>query len=240
MVRRSTTTYYPIVSRSKSIIKRACTTSSDLNDISDLKRDIFKLSLYNKDTELINKAQGGDRDVSAENNSSEDVESPEIMNKQNKVTNSFTQTPNNEEENVIEKGTICVSDVAEDYSIQEGSYIEIKMEQNDQLDNETTLISNNLIEHDDVEEEEVSYNVDLTVKGTELKDITGISPYKSTSKKVVSESGTYRSIHKPLKELIYQTNMKLYDVDSRKVQYRAGLSKSVSCIPSLHPKKTQN
>lgn len=239
MVRRSTTTYYPTVSRSSSILKRASTTSLDLNDINDLKRDIFKLSLYNKDTEPKNKAQANDEDVTAEYNSSEDYESPEIINGQNKVMNSLAHTLNNEEENVVGQGTICVSDVAEEYSIQEGSYIEIKMEQNDQIDNEKTLISNSLVEQDEVQEE-VSYNVNLTLKGTELKDIETTSPYSSTSKNEISASHSYRSIHKPLKELIYQTNMKLYDVDSRKVRYRAGLSKSASGIPSLHPKKTQN
>lgn len=44
-------------------------------------------------------------------------------------------------------------------------------------------------------------------------------------------------IHKPLKDLIYKTNKEIYNVDSHKVQYKAGLSKKNTLIPSLHPNR---
>ncbi|SCU80442.1 LADA_0B07470g1_1 [Lachancea dasiensis] len=47
--------------------------------------------------------------------------------------------------------------------------------------------------------------------------------------------GRLSSVHKPLKDLIYQTNHKLYRVDSHKVCHKAGLSKKWPTeLPHLH------
>lgn len=44
-------------------------------------------------------------------------------------------------------------------------------------------------------------------------------------------------VHKPLKDLINKTNRRLYNVDSSKVTYKAGLSKRRAELPSLHPRR---
>lgn len=44
-------------------------------------------------------------------------------------------------------------------------------------------------------------------------------------------------VHQSLKDLIYRTNKQLYDVDSNKVKYKAGLSRKGLSVPSLHHKK---
>lgn len=44
-------------------------------------------------------------------------------------------------------------------------------------------------------------------------------------------------VHKSLKDLIYKTNKELYQIDSNKVRYKAGLSRKGAIIPSLHQKK---
>ncbi|EDO19267.1 hypothetical protein Kpol_1036p9 [Vanderwaltozyma polyspora DSM 70294] len=49
----------------------------------------------------------------------------------------------------------------------------------------------------------------------------------------------YTQVHKSLKELIDKTNRSLYNVDSRIVTYKAGLSKKCSLLPSLHPNRRQ-
>lgn len=49
----------------------------------------------------------------------------------------------------------------------------------------------------------------------------------------------YQVVHKPLKELIYRANKDFYNVDSHRVKYKAGLSKNLAYIPSLHPNKTK-
>lgn len=45
------------------------------------------------------------------------------------------------------------------------------------------------------------------------------------------------AVHKSLKDLIYKTNRNLYDVDSNKVKYKAGLSRKGLAVPSLHRRK---
>lgn len=49
-----------------------------------------------------------------------------------------------------------------------------------------------------------------------------------------SMNSSFEYVHKPLKDLIYKTNKNIYDVDSRKVKYKAGLSKRNNILPSLH------
>lgn len=44
-------------------------------------------------------------------------------------------------------------------------------------------------------------------------------------------------VHKSLKDLIHKTNKNLYDVDSNKVKYKAGLSRKGLAVPSLHRRK---
>lgn len=54
----------------------------------------------------------------------------------------------------------------------------------------------------------------------------------------LDEVAVPESVHKPLKDLIYQTNKRFYDVDSNKVRYKAGLSRKGLAVPSLHHKKS--
>lgn len=53
----------------------------------------------------------------------------------------------------------------------------------------------------------------------------------------LDESQSSDWVHKPLKDLIFKTNKRFYDIDSNKVRYKAGLSRRASMIPSLHRRK---
>ena len=238
MVRRSSTTYYPTLSGSRVKLRRATTLSLDENNINDLKRDIFKLSLYSKDTEPIDEIQETVTHISAENSSCEhdsnDVasRSPEIVENYNDISQNISiNAPNIEDNNIIEQNIPDVPHITGESMSKEESSIEMKIGMNDQQDDESTFISDYTSEQNDGEDQ-ISFNQEQTVMSIES---TGI--YPETSQNTTYTSNSYANIHKPLKELIYQTNRKLYDVDSRKVQYRAGLSKAAIGIPSLHPNK---
>ncbi|CCK71555.1 Hed1p KNAG_0H01420 [Huiozyma naganishii CBS 8797] len=108
-------------------------------------------------------------------------------------------------------------------------------------------------------DEEVSKEIDssngigATAADAESPCVTGReSPYLSqeedspqtsspdTSGTAYVTTALPREVHKSLKELIYKTNRELYDVDSNKVQYKAGLSReSGHHIPSLHTKRVE-
>lgn len=242
MGRRSTTTYYPIPSRSKITLRRATTTSLDENNISELKRDIFKLSLYNRNTEPIKEIRENVVHISTgrspreHNPNDEAYRNPEIVDNHNNVLDLSMNTANSDEDDAIEQSTICISDITEDCSIQKESSIVTKIETNDQIDCDSTFISDNTFEQDE-KAEDIPFNDEHTATSTESTDPANADIYPTTSKGVGPITNSYVNIHKPLKELIHQTNRRLYDVDSRKVQYRAGLSKYVTGIPSLHPNK---
>ncbi|QLQ80396.1 hypothetical protein HG537_0D03970 [Torulaspora globosa] len=53
----------------------------------------------------------------------------------------------------------------------------------------------------------------------------------------VDDSQLSEWVHKPLKDLIFKTNKRFYDIDSNKVRYKVGLSRRAAVIPSLHRKK---
>ena len=46
-----------------------------------------------------------------------------------------------------------------------------------------------------------------------------------------------QTTHKSLKDLIFETNRAMYNVDSNKIRYKAGLSRNIRSIPSLHPRR---
>ena len=56
----------------------------------------------------------------------------------------------------------------------------------------------------------------------------------STAKNLVQGKQT---THKSLKDLIFETNRAMYNVDSNKIRYKAGLSRNIRSIPSLHPRR---
>lgn len=58
-----------------------------------------------------------------------------------------------------------------------------------------------------------------------------------TAETSVDDSQLSEWVHKPLKDLIFKTNKRFYDIDSNKVRYKVGLSRRAAVIPSLHPKR---
>ncbi|QLL34475.1 hypothetical protein HG536_0G03370 [Torulaspora globosa] len=58
-----------------------------------------------------------------------------------------------------------------------------------------------------------------------------------TAETSVDDSQLSEWVHKPLKDLIFKTNKRFYDIDSNKVRYKVGLSRRAAMIPSLHRKK---
>ncbi|CAB4253144.1 hypothetical protein, no similarity [Maudiozyma barnettii] len=243
MSRRSATVLNERPIQKRDPIRRATTIMPDAISINDLKVEIFSLRLDNEKIDTSSEHQDSkvsilDEPVNLdlmENSCQQMIEesyssnsSDTIENQTANINNCIVDTTEAYIQNSPEKENIHISKP----QIYQSDSLPTKEETplNIQLECDTTFIcDSNYIDNHSC----LSHDEETTQELTEQKT----SEDKPDSHDL--SINHHKLIHKPLKQLIYQTNRNLYNVDSSRVQHRAGLSKSMIGIPSLHPNRTR-
>ncbi|SMN20308.1 hypothetical protein, no similarity [Maudiozyma saulgeensis] len=244
MSRRSVTVLYERPIQKRDLNKRATTIVPDAISINDLKMEIFSLTLDNEKPNPSNELE--DSETLILDDSGKLYLNDETS--QSKVEETYSS----DDSDVIGNQTFnvdnCIINTNETYiqNLLEKDDIEIVVSPNNHLDPLSTkeetspnirsecdmvLVCNS----NDPKDHQInkSHEQEINHKSTEQYNSEDNPDCQSVP------TNHYKLIHKPLKQLIYQTNRSLYNVDSSRVQHRAGLSKSAIGLPSLHPNRTR-
>ena len=99
-------------------------------------------------------------------------------------------------------------------------------------------------EEEDGDEDEEVENDQHTITGVPKVAIETVVPTPQVEDISIYEMSTAKNsdqgkqtAHKSLKDLIFETNRAMYNVDSNKIRYKVGLSRNIRSIPSLHPRR---